>query len=56
MEVYLDEFALNDATNLMYLDENIEGVADCQIFARLQEITLGVTVLGSQGNCTKVDS
>ena len=27
MEVYLDEFALNDATNLMYLDENIEGVA-----------------------------
>ena len=27
MEVYLDEFALNDPTNLLYMDENIEGVA-----------------------------
>lgn len=27
MEVYLDEFALNDATKQIYLDEDIEGIA-----------------------------
>lgn len=27
MEVYLDEFALNDPNNLTYLDEEIEGIA-----------------------------